>query len=402
MDNQYRSTDEEERRARRAEHVRQMKREKERQAKFRRAMRICLPVVSIVLVAGALIIGGIKLFGGLSNDENVQANDVETDMLVAAGDGVNTAVGGTLTDQQAEMAGSTETLQPTEEPPTIEEIQETAVPYAATVSENTVTFDEGIISTQAILVDMGTDTILAERDSDAVIVPASMTKVLTLLVAAEHVTDLDDTFTMTIDITDFCYQNDCSCVGFLDGETVSVRDLLYGTILPSGGDAAMGLAEYVAGSQEAFVDMMNAKLEELGLSGTAHFTNCIGTYDENHYCTIYDMAMIMEAAMDNELCKEILSAHTYTTSLTTEHPEGITISNWFLRRIEDKDSGGEVLCGKTGYVVESGNCAVSYAVGPSGNEYICATANSSSTWRCIYDHVDIYHAFIKQTNVEVR
>ena len=218
---------------------------------------------------------------------------------------------------------------------------------------------------------------------------------MTLLVAAEHVTDLDDTFTMTIDITDFCYQNDCSCVGFLDGETVSVRDLLYGTILPSGGDAAMGLAEYVAGSQEAFVDMMNAKLEELGLSETAHFTNCIGTYDENHYCTIYDMAMIMEAAMDNELCKEILSAHTYTTSLTTEHPEGITISNWFLRRIEDKDSGGEVLCGKTGYVVESGNCAVSYAVGASGKEYICATANSSSTWRCIYDHVDIYHAFIE-------
>ena len=389
MDNQYRSTDEEERRARRAEHVRQMKREKERQAKFRRAMRICLPVVSIVLVAGALIFGGIKLFGGLSNDENVQANDVETDMLVAAGDGVNTAVGGTLTDQQAE------TVQPTEEPPTIEEIQETAVPYAATVSENTVSFDEGIISTHAILVDLGTDTILAERDSDTIIVPASMTKVLTLLVAAEHVTNLDDTFTMTIDITDFCYQNDCSCVGFLDGETVSVRDLLYGTILPSGGDAAMGLAEYVAGSQEAFVDMMNAKLEELGLSETAHFTNCIGTYDENHYCTIYDMAMIMEAAMDNELCKEILSAHTYTTSLTTEHPEGITISNWFLRRIEDKDSGGEVLCGKTGYVVESGNCAVSYAVGPSGNEYICATANSSSTWRCIYDHVDIYHAFIE-------
>lgn len=96
--------------------------------------------------------------------------------------------------------------------------------------------------------------------------PASMTKILTVLVAAEHVTDLDDTFTITKEITDFSYSHDCSAVGFLDEETVTVRDLLYGTILPSGGDAAAGLACYVAGSMDAFVDMMNEKLAELGLS----------------------------------------------------------------------------------------------------------------------------------------
>ena len=59
------------------------------------------------------------------------------------------------------------------------------------------------------------------------------------------------------------------------------------------------------------------------------------------------MAVIMKAAIQNDLCKEVLSAHTYTTRATAEHPEGITISNWFLRKIEDKDTGGEVLCGKT-------------------------------------------------------
>ena len=58
---------------------------------------------------------------------------------------------------------------------------------------------------------------------------------------------------------------------------------MYGTILPSGAEAAVGLSIYVAGSQEAFVEMMNGKLEELGLSGSAHFTNCVGVYDENHY-----------------------------------------------------------------------------------------------------------------------
>ena len=241
--------------------------------------------------------------------------------------------------------------------------------YNAKITEDTMQPGEDVISKHAILIDLDNDTILAQRDASAIINPASMTKILTVLVAAENIGEenLEDTFTITIDITDYSYRNDCSNVGFDVGETVTVRDLLYGTILPSGGDAALGLATYVAGSQEAFVTMMNDKLEELGLSKTAHFTNCIGLYDEEHYCTVYDMAMILEAALDNELCREVLSAHTYTTSETQQHPEGITISNWFLRRIEDKDTGGEVVCGKTGYVVQSGNCAASYGIDNAGN-----------------------------------
>lgn len=255
---------------------------------------------------------------------------------------------------------------------------------------------EEVISTNAILIDESTDTIIASRGAYERIFPASMTKVLTVLVAAEQLgeRDLDDTFIMTLEITDYAYVNDCSAVGFLDGEEITVRDLFYGTILPSGGDAAVGLATYIAGSHEAFVDMMNAKLEELGISDSAHFTNCVGLYDNNHYCTVYDMAVIMKAALQNELCREILSAHTYTTTPTDKHPEGITISNWFLRRIEDKDTGGEVLCAKTGYVVQSRNCAVSYGTFAGGTPYICVTAGATSSWRCIYDHVEIYNRYI--------
>lgn len=147
-----------------------------------------------------------------------------------------------------------------------------------------------------------------------------MTKVLTLLVAVEHVSNLSDTFTITREITDYSYSHDCSAVGFDENETVTVKDLLYGTILPSGGDAAAGLACYVSGSLDGFVELMNQKLQELGLSGSAHFTNCVGLYDDNHYCTLYDLAVIMEAAMDNELCREILNARTYVTSSTEQHP----------------------------------------------------------------------------------
>ena len=225
-----------------------------------------------------------------------------------------------------------------------------------------------------------------------------MTKVLTVLVAAEHISeeDLDDTFTITLDITDYAYENDCSSAGFQRDEVVKVRDLFYGTILPSGGDAAVALATYVAGSHEAFVQLMNEKLEELGLSDTAHFTNCVGLYDDDHYCSVYDMAIIMKAALQNEFCKEVLSTRCYTTTLTEQHPEGITISNWFLRRIEDKDndSGGEVIAGKTGYVVQSGNCSVSYGTFANGTPYICATTGSSSSWQCIYDHVNIYTKYV--------
>lgn len=268
-------------------------------------------------------------------------------------------------------------------------------PYSAEATDSTAQLGGEIVSSNAVLIDLSSDTILAQKAAKTRISPASMTKVLTVLVAAEHVQDLNDTFTITIDITDYSYVHDCSNTGFAVDETVTVKDLFYGTILPSGADAAVGLATYVAGSQEAFVELMNEKLKELGLSDTAHFTNCVGLYDENHYCTVYDMAVILKAAVDNELCREVLSAHTYTTTPTTEHPEGITISNWFLRRIEDKDTGGEVVCGKTGYVVQSGNCAASYAESGSGKGYLCVTADATSGWKCIYDHVALYKEYMK-------
>ena len=268
-------------------------------------------------------------------------------------------------------------------------------PYTVTKTADTVQLGESISSTYAVVIDLAKGAMLAERDFQAVINPASMTKVLTLLVAAEHLENrLDETFTMTIDITDYCFVNDCSVVGLDVGETVSVRELLYGCILPSGADASLGLAMVTAGSHEAFVELMNEKLEELGLSETAHFTNAVGLYDANHHCTVYDMAMILKAAMDNPLCREILDARSYETLPTEAHPDGQILSNWFLRRIEDKDTGDiDVVGGKTGYVVESGNCAASCGEAPDGNRYICVTGNAGSGWQAIYDHAALYKTY---------
>ncbi len=275
--------------------------------------------------------------------------------------------------------------------------------HKAQLTENTLNVEDKLasgddfFSKYALLIDLDAESILAQKDYQERINPASMTKIMTVLVAAEHVEDvgdLDDTLTITLDITDYGFRHKCSSAGFDKDETVTVRDLFYGTVLPSGADAAVGLAVYVAGSQEAFVELMNEKLEEMGLSETSHFTNCVGVFDEDHYSTVYDIAMILAAAVDNELCREFLSAHIYTTSATEQHPEGIELSNWFLRRIEDKDSGGEVIYAKTGYVEQSGSCAASYARGKDGNGYVCVTVNANSPWRCIYDHSGLYKQFL--------
>ena len=268
--------------------------------------------------------------------------------------------------------------------------------FEACETEATKGLPKSVVSQHGILINTGTGEILARKGAKDRISPASMTKILTVLVAAEHVTpeQMADKVTITKDITDYSFSNGCSNTGYEDGEKVTVKDLFYGTILPSGADSAVALAVYVAGSHEAFVDLMNEKLEELGLSDSTHFTNCVGLYDEDHYSTVYDMAVILKAATDNQWCREVLSTHIFTTSKTKQHPEGLTVSNWFLRRIEDKDTHGEVLCAKTGYVAQSGSCAASLAEDHDGEEYLCVTAGSTSSWRCIYDQVDIYEKFL--------
>lgn len=266
------------------------------------------------------------------------------------------------------------------------------------MSEGTEGFAESILSQYGIFVDALSGDILAQKDAYARMNPASMTKILTVLVAAEHLTeaDLDQTAQITIDITDYSFANDCSNTGYALDEVVTVRDLFYGTILPSGADSALALAKYVAGSHEAFVDLMNEKLAQLGLAESSHFTNCVGLYDENHYTTAYDMAVILKATVDNPFCREVMSAHTYTTSLTEQHPEGLLVSNWFLRRIEDRDTHGEVLCAKTGFVDQSGSCAASMGVDSQGREYLCVTAGSNTRWTCIADHVELYQRFLPE------
>lgn len=247
-------------------------------------------------------------------------------------------------------------------------------------------------SNYAILINQATGEVVAQKNGDAVMYPASMTKVMTILVAAEHVTNLADTVVITQDIIDYCKANDCSTVGFTAGETVTVMDLMWGTILPSGADAAIALGRYVAGSDDAFVAMMNEKAASLGLQNT-HFTNCIGLYDANHYTTCNDMAAIMNAATQNQLALTVLATQNYTTTPTAYHPYGVSLTNLFLQRFNSLSTSGVIFAAKTGYISESKYCAVSYYIAESGTPYICVTGMTTSAWNAVYDHQAIYTVY---------
>ena len=407
MDIEIKEIDEDAAKMRRMQRIKQMREEKQKQMMRRMRIRQYAPyglgaaALLLLMFLGIGIVHGINAGKGIragQSDENPlisEGGDSKAGDILTAGNKV-VAGDGTIDSAciQVPLAGIDFVVNELENRSFGQENGQKV--YEAKATSDTLTLGDELISGYAVMVNLDDGRILAGKGAKTRINPASMTKVLTVLVAAEHLDDLkklDDTFTITLEITDYGYVHDCSSAGFARDEKVTVRDLFYGTVLPSGADAAVALATYVAGDQETFVRMMNDKLEELGLSDTAHMTNCVGIFDENHYCTVYDMAMIMEAAVDNELCREVLAAHTYTTSKTEQHPEGINLSNWFLRRIEDKDTGGEVLCGKTGYVVQSGNCAASYGVDDSGKEYICVTADASSVWRCIEDHAALYKQF---------
>ena len=329
------------------------------------------------IIAGAallVVIGGIAIHNSKGNATKVEAEeDVLSQQVMAAVGNPTTAV--------ADMGHSI----------TI------PLKYDFVEDENTQSFGAGVNSQFGILIDLDTNQVVASRAPETMMYPASMTKVLTVLVAAEHLdaSQLDDVATVTFDTTNYSYINECSVVGFEVGEQVKIRDLFYGVILCSGADASVTLAEYVAGSHEAFVDMMNEKLEQLGISETTHFTNCVGLYDDNHYTTAHDMAVIMAAALDNELCAEVLKTREYNIDPNEFHPEGQWLYDKFIGWIEDQEINGTIIGAKTGYVQESGNCCVSAILSKGGHRYICVTGKAESSMMERQDHVAIYQNYTK-------
>lgn len=298
----------------------------------------------------------------------------------------------TLPESETEPAqDSPEESEPEETPAQEGPGEKTYTP--ASVTDATKTLDLELYSENALLIDLESNTVLVQKNADARIYPASMTKVMTVLVAAEHIENWDETFTMTQSIIDPLFLADASMAGFVHGEEVSMTELLYGAVLPSGAEATEALAIVTAGSEEAFAALMNEKAQALGLKDT-HFVDASGLHDENHYTTLSDMAIIMQAALDNPHCREVLTSVNHTSPATTQNPEGVAMTNRFLYRIRPQQTGNvDIQAAKTGYTAQAMNCCVSYGIMENGRAAICVTAHAWTGDYCIADHLALYGTY---------
>lgn len=265
----------------------------------------------------------------------------------------------------------------------------------AEFTDDTAAIGSDIESGNVIVINCDENKVVAARDATAKCYPASTTKIMTLLTAVDYITDYNDTFTFSYEITDPFFLQNATMAGFADSEAVNMTDMLYGTILPSGADACAGLAIKISGSEEEFVKLMNKKADELGLTNT-HFMNASGLFDQNHYTTPEDMAVIIREAMKNDLCRKILSTYQYTTASTPQHPDGIQLtSTLFSYMYGTEPEGADILGGKTGFVSESGYCIASFGASESGTEYVCVTLNGNGLWPTVYDQIDLYTSYAK-------
>ena len=173
-----------------------------------------------------------------------------------------------------------------------------------------------INSQSGILVRLSDGEVVAEKDADAKIYPASMTKIMTAIVGLENLSDLNETITIDRDMYDRLYTEGASLAGFGAGDEVKAIDILYGVMLPSGAECCVGLAQHLFGSEENFVAKMNEKAAELGMDST-HFVTCTGLHDENHYTTVRDLTKLLSYALQNDTFRQIYCTSEYTTSATT-------------------------------------------------------------------------------------
>lgn len=231
-----------------------------------------------------------------------------------------------------------------------------------------------VTAESAILMDANTGTILYEKNPHDRNYPASITKIMTVLLTIENCS-LDDVVTFSKNaVFDIEPGSSSLCVNV--GEQLTVEQCLYAIMLISANDVSYGIAEKISGSTAAFADLMNKKAAALGCKDT-HFTNPHGLQDENHYTSAYDMAIITKAALQNETFRKISSTKQYTINPTNIQTEARPLSNHHKMLVNSSYTYDGCEGGKTGYTTDAGNTLVTYA--KRGNlELICVVMKDSN------------------------
>lgn len=236
------------------------------------------------------------------------------------------------------------------------------------INVNAVEFE--LNSNHAILYNLNDNSVLYEKNSTDKTSIASMTKIMTGIVAIENIDNLDEKVKLTN--ADFIglREANLATAGFRVGEEVTYRDLLYGLMLPSGADAAQALTRLIAGSTDNYMNLMNQKAVELGLKNT-HFVNPTGLDAEGHYSTVEDVGTLFQYAIKNEEFLNIIKTKKYTTS------NGRITFTSTIEKSKDRYglSMDYVLGGKTGTTGDAGYCLATIA-NYNGVDYMLVTAKT--------------------------
>ncbi|MBR2768098.1 MAG: D-alanyl-D-alanine carboxypeptidase [Solobacterium sp.] len=250
-----------------------------------------------------------------------------------------------------------------------------------------------VTSDYVCLYDTANAQLLYDGRMDEMMYPASITKVMTAVLAIESFDDLEQTILIEPRMWTGLIEANASVAGFQPGDQPTVRDLLYGVLLPSGADAVQALAITNDGSVEAFVDHMNAKAKEIGMANT-HFTNATGLHDRDHYSTAADMALLFEYALSSPLFQEIIASRDYLTSPLASSPDGLYLesTSWgLINNGEDTYQIPGFLGGKTGFTNPAGRCFASHAEF-NGMHLILVTGHSENTGH-IADAAKVYNFY---------
>ena len=215
-----------------------------------------------------------------------------------------------------------------------------------------------LLSASVILINAKTGEVLYEKEADVRRPPASVTKIMTLLIAIEQ-SDPEEIVTIPKCVQDIAL--DSSRVPVFYGEKMPMRDLWYGLTYRSGNDAANAIAEIVSGSISAFVDEMNKKAKELGMTNT-QFKNPHGYTQEGHYTTARDIAILTEYALNNDLFREITFGESYTMAATSLRGEMKISHNYSITDFDSPYYYQYARGIKTGYTVAAGQCYTGAAV----------------------------------------
>lgn len=197
---------------------------------------------------------------------------------------------------------------------------------------------------------------LYESSSDQKVPIASITKIMTAIVCIDNIQDLSQTVKVNLAEVQKYYNDEYSVAGLRDSQEISYYDLIATMLIPSGADSAACIAINVFGDFSKFIEAMNEKAKEIGMNSTS-FANPIGADDPNNYSTVYDVALMMKYALDNDIIKDLMSRYEYTIK-----DGSITVHNalFVLANLYGLDVS-KIAGGKTGMTGDAGYCLATYS-----------------------------------------